>query len=131
LVIESTSVLVIKIVYGNSMASANADLMFKAFSDRIRLRLLHLLLHGEMCVCDLVDIIKVPQPTASRHLAYLRKSGLVQTRKKGLWTYYSLTPAKTAFHKNLLNCLKACFDEVSEIQKDEKYRARLKADKCC
>ena len=53
------------------------DFMFRAFSDRTRLRILHLLRGGELCVCDLVEVLGVPQPKASRHLAYLRKAGLV------------------------------------------------------
>ena len=115
-----------------SKTSSNADLMFRAFSDRIRLRILHLLLEGEMCVCDLVNILKVPQPTASRHLAYLRKAGLVSADKRGLWMYYSLTAAKTKFHKQLHDCLAACFDEVTEIQQDKRRQAKLKkSGGCC
>ena len=52
------------------------DLVFRAFSDRTRLRILHLLRGGELCVCDLVKVLDVPQPKASRHLAYLRRAGL-------------------------------------------------------
>jgi ArsR family transcriptional regulator len=115
-----------------SSKPSSTDLKFRAFSDRIRLRILHLLIEGEMCVCDLVDIIKVPQPTASRHLAYLRKAGLVAAEKRGLWMYYSLTPAKTAFHKKLIGCLTACFEEVSEIRQDKARQAKLKASgRCC
>ena len=51
------------------MPRAAVDWMFKAFSDPLRLRILHVLRGGELCVCDLVDVLKVPQPTASRHLA--------------------------------------------------------------
>ena len=79
--------------------------MFRAFSDRTRLRILHLLQGGEMCVGDIVDGLQVPQPRVSRHLAYLRKAGLVVARKEGLWTFYSLAPAQNDFHKNLLHCL--------------------------
>lgn len=106
--------------------SSTADLKFRAFSDQTRLRILHLLLKGEMCVCDIVDIINVPQPTASRHLAYLRKSGLVATEKKGLWTYYSLVVTKSGFHQKLLDCLASCFEEVPEIRQDSQRRAKLK-----
>ena len=112
--------------------SPRTDLQFRAFSDRIRLRILHLLLAGELCVCDLVDILKVPQPTASRHLAYLRRAGLVTAEKRGLWMYYSLVPAKTAFHKKLVGCLAACFEEVAEIRQDKARQAKLKASgRCC
>jgi ArsR family transcriptional regulator, arsenate/arsenite/antimonite-responsive transcriptional repressor len=115
-----------------STKSSTANLKFRAFSDRIRLRILHLLLEGEMCVCDLVDIIKVPQPTASRHLAYLRKAGLVMAEKRGLWMYYSLTLPKTKFHKQLIGCLAACFEEVPELRQDKARLARLKqSGRCC
>src|SRR5215203_1151658 len=95
--------------------SAPVDLMFRAFSDRTRLRILHLLRDGERCVCDLVEVLDVPQPKASRHLAYLRKAGLVVARKDGLWMHYSLAPAKGEFHESLLNCLACCFQSVPEL----------------
>ena len=63
------------------------DRLFRAFSDRTRLRILHLLQQGELCVCDLVSILRVPQPTASRHLAYLRRAGLVRVRQEQSWKY--------------------------------------------
>jgi ArsR family transcriptional regulator len=107
------------------------DLMFRAFSDRTRLRILHLLRGGELCVGDLVTILKVPQPTASRHLGYLRKSGLVLVRKSGLWSYYSLAPAASPFHKNLLGCLGGCFAEVPELQGDELRAKQVRGSKGC
>jgi ArsR family transcriptional regulator, arsenate/arsenite/antimonite-responsive transcriptional repressor len=110
---------------------SNADLKFRAVSDRTRLRILYLLLSGEMCVCDLVDIIKVPQPTASRHLAYLRKAGWVAAEKRGLWMYYSLIPAETRFHKKLIGCLAACFEEEPELRRDKARRSKLKQSGRC
>ncbi len=53
------------------------DLLFRAFADRTRLRILHMLANGELCVCDIVGVLEVPQPKTSRHLAYLRRAGLV------------------------------------------------------
>jgi len=103
-----------------------ADAKFRAFSDQTRLRILHLLQAGELCVGDLVEIIDVPQPTASRHLAYLRRAELVVTRKDGQWTYYGLAPARSPFQKKLLECLAKCFDEVPEIQKDATRAAKLR-----
>jgi ArsR family transcriptional regulator len=64
--------------------------LFRALADATRLRILGLLLTGEVCVCDIHESLKVPQPKASRHLAYLRRAGLVETRKEGLWVYYRL-----------------------------------------
>ena len=64
--------------------------LFKALADATRLRILGLLLTGEVCVCDIHESLKIPQPKASRHLAYLRRSGLVETRRDGLWIHYRL-----------------------------------------
>src|SRR4051794_6149906 len=64
--------------------------VFKALADRTRLRILGLLGAGEICVCDIHSSLGLPQPTVSRHLAYLRKSGLVEWRKEGLWVHYRL-----------------------------------------
>lgn len=113
------------------LAPTNVDLVFRAFSDRTRLRILHLLRGGEVCVGDLVKILKVPQPTASRHLAYLRRAGLVHIRKQGLWAYYSLAPAKAAFHQSLLDCLAECFREVPELERDARRYASLKSSGGC
>jgi len=65
--------------------------LFKALADTTRLRILRLLMAGELCVCNIHDALKIPQAKASRHLAYLRRVGLVTTRREGLWVYYSLS----------------------------------------
>jgi ArsR family transcriptional regulator len=114
----------------------SVDRMFRAFSDRTRLRILHLLLPGELCVCHIVDVLDLSQPKVSRHLAYLRRTGLVLARKEGLWNYYRLAPAQSAFHEKLLQCLGTCFREVPELTQDAQ---RLKksvaswsaASRCC
>jgi ArsR family transcriptional regulator len=105
--------------------------MFRAFSDRTRLRLLNLLSHGELCVCDLVEVLGVPQPKASRHLAYLRKAGLVIARKDGYWNYYQLAPAKDVFHSKLLDCLSCCLKDVPELALDSKALQRRMGKNCC
>ena len=98
--------------------SPSVDLMFRAFSDRTRLRLLNMLRAGEVCVCDLVRFLDVPQPKVSRHLAYLRRAGLVVARKEGLWMHYRLAEAQGDFHDSLLKCLGCCFHSVPELAKD-------------
>jgi ArsR family transcriptional regulator len=101
--------------------------VFRALSDRTRLRILNLLQGGELCVCHLVAVLDVPQPTASRHLAYLRKAGLVVARKEGLWMYYSLAPARSKFQAMLLECLGQCFQEESAFARDtEKLHLRVR-----
>lgn len=66
------------------------ETVFKALADGTRLRILGLLLTGEVCVCHIHESLKIPQPKASRHLAYLRRSGLVETRREGVWMHYRL-----------------------------------------
>jgi len=112
--------------------SSPVDVMFRAFADRTRLRLLHLLRAGETCVCDLVGVLGVPQPKVSRHLAYLRRAGLVEGRKEGLWMYYKLTPARNRFHEKLLECLATCYADVPELAEDAEKLARGGCSpKCC
>src|SRR6476620_9049577 len=66
------------------------ETLFKALADATRLRILGLLLTGEVCVCHIHESLKIPQPKASRRLAYLRKAGLVETRRDGLWINYRM-----------------------------------------
>ena len=68
-----------------------ADRVLKALADPTRLRIVGLLRSGEICVCHLYASLKISQPKASRHLAYLRRSGVVRAEKRGLWVYYTLT----------------------------------------
>jgi ArsR family transcriptional regulator len=115
-----------------ALAGSSIDKMFRAFSDRTRLRILSLLQAGECCVGDLVEILGIEQPSASRHLAYLRRSGLVVVRKAKQWSYYALAPAEMPFHKKLLECLACCFQEVPQIQADRARAREIKeAGGCC
>ena len=66
--------------------------VYAALADPTRLRILSLLGDTEICVCHIHASLDVPQPTASRHLAYLRKSGLVEARRDGIWMHYKLAP---------------------------------------
>lgn len=109
------------------MKAISANSMFRAFADPTRLRILNLLLRGELCVCDIVSTLAAPQPTVSRHLAYLRKAGLVEARKDGLWMHYKLANPENKLHAKLIECLRCCLQEVPELAKDAK---RLKPT-CC
>ena len=81
------------LAYIKSM-NIEATEVFKQFADITRLRCLLLLQsEGELCVCELIHAIAESQPKISRHLAHLRKSGLVVDRKEGLWVHYRLNPA--------------------------------------
>jgi ArsR family transcriptional regulator len=108
-------------------ATDKVDLIFRAFSDRTRLRILNLLsTRDEICVCDLMRVLDLPQAKVSRHLAYLRRAGLVAGRKELQWMHYRLKPAKGRFHSKVLECLNCCLSEVPELKSD---RERLGT--CC
>ena len=116
----------------NSTVVSQIDLMFRAFCDRTRLRILSLLQDGELCVGDIVESLQVPQPKVSRHLAHLRKASLLTVRKEGLWCYYSLASPKTKFHRKLLECAVTCFQDVPEIRSDNSRAKKLrKSGGCC
>jgi ArsR family transcriptional regulator len=106
--------------------------LFRALADATRLRILHLLKDGELCVCDLMSILRVPQAKTSRHLAYLRRAGLVKVREAGLWCYYSLAPAEGPLHQRLVACLDVCCDELPVVRADSKRaRGLRKGAACC
>ena len=108
-------------------ATDKVDLIFRAFSDRTRLRILNLLKsREEICVCDLMRVLDLPQAKVSRHLAYLRRAGLVAGRKQLQWMHYRLLPANGKFHTKVLECLACCLSEVPELKGD---RERL--GECC
>jgi ArsR family transcriptional regulator len=109
-------------------ASITPDQIFRALADPTRLRILNLLRGGELCVCYIVDALNMPQPKISRHLAYLRKAGLVLARREGLWIHYRLTLPSDAFHQKLLDCLDSYFSESPALLKESK---RVDRSRCC
>jgi len=106
-------------------------LMFRACSDPTRLRILALLRDGELCVCDLVEVLQLPQPTVSRHLSYLRRAGLVRAREERSWNFYALSAGESAVHRKLLECLRACHEVVPELVSDGKRASDLRAQGGC
>ena len=100
--------------------------IFRALSDRTRLRILNLLQGGELCVCHIVSVLDSPQPTVSRHLAYLRKAGLVVARKGRAVDALPLGTGGSKSHSMLLDCLAQCFREEDAFLKDnERLRGRV------
>lgn len=93
--------------------------LFKALSDDTRMRIMCLLLEGELCVCDLMAILGLPQSTVSRHLAYLKNSGLVNDRRQGVWMHYRLTENDSAFHRDLINLLANHLPAIKQVQDDQ------------
>ena len=104
--------------------------LFKAFSDETRLRILNLLAERDCCVCEFQQLLRVPQPKISRHLSYLRRAGLVETRKCGKWAIYSLTPARNRVHLTLVHCVKNCFADIEFLQRDRVRARKMKPVSC-
>jgi ArsR family transcriptional regulator len=92
--------------------------LFKALGDATRLRILGLLLTGEVCVCDIHETLKIPQPRASRHLAYLRRAGLVDTRREGLWVHYRLADPSDAVVAAVGDAVRHALTHVDVVQRD-------------
>jgi ArsR family transcriptional regulator len=91
---------------------ARLDALFRGLADPTRIRLLNMLAAGELCVCDLVDLTGLPQPTVSRHLAYLRRSGLVDVTRGWKFAHYRLAEppaAGHAVHAALLTTIREAF----------------------
>jgi ArsR family transcriptional regulator, arsenate/arsenite/antimonite-responsive transcriptional repressor len=101
--------------------------LFKALSDPIRMRLLNLIGEQEVCVCFFVEALDAPQPTISRHLAYLRRAGLVKARRDGKWMHYSVVMPKQKEVADVLNASLRAMKADAEFQRD---RARLNKA-CC
>jgi len=103
--------------------------LFQALGDATRLRILGLLLAGEVCVCDIHESLKIPQPKASRHLAYLRRAGLVTARREGLWMHYRLADTRDPLVETVRQAVTHALSHVERIRRDA---ARLeKKTGCC
>lgn len=100
------------------------ETLFKALADRTRLRILGLLSNGEICVCHIHESLGIPQPMASRHLAYLRRAGLVDTRRDGLWVHYRLADLADPVLEAVLSSVAHAVGHASVTAKDRRRLAR-------
>ena len=94
------------------------ETFFKALADATRLRILGLLLTGEVCVCHIHESLKIPQPKASRHLAHLRKSGLVAARRDGLWMHYRLAELPDPVLQTLGETVRHALTHLDAVHRD-------------
>ena len=111
------------------MGNKNYDieLLFKALADRTRLRLLNLMGADEVCVCFFVEVLRTNQPKISRHLAYLRKAGVVAARREGKWMHYRITTPPDPHAARVFGEVQSWLVQDQEMQQD---RARL-IKVCC
>jgi ArsR family transcriptional regulator len=112
---------------GKSGADAGAEKLFKALADRTRLRLLNLLGADEVCVCFFVEVLGQSQPKISRHLAYLRKVGVVAARREGKWMHYRVVEPADERAARVLAEVRAWLAEDQEMRRDRERLVKV----CC
>ena len=105
----------------------NKDLFFRALADRTRLRLLHLMGKDEVCVCFFVEILKTNQPKISRHLAYLRRAGIVGARRQGPWMHYRIVEPPDQDAARVLKDTLSWLANDREMQRDRERLVKV----CC
>jgi ArsR family transcriptional regulator, arsenate/arsenite/antimonite-responsive transcriptional repressor len=92
--------------------------LFQALGDPTRLRIIGLLLEGEVCVCDLHASLDISQPKVSRHLAALRRAGLVVARRNGLWIHYRLTELADPRLAAVVAAVAAALPQIATVRRD-------------
>jgi ArsR family transcriptional regulator len=107
-----------------SAAIDELENVFKALADKTRLRILALLGNNEVCVCHIHDSLGLPQPTVSRHLAYLRKSGLVAVRRDGVWMHYQVSGALSPLVRGIVSAAVDALRQVPATSQDRKQFLR-------
>lgn len=111
----------------NRPKTFNVELLFRALADRTRLRLLNLMGDDEVCVCFLVEALGMSQPKISRHLAYLRRAGIVTARREGKWMHYRLVMLTDSPAATLLAAVRVYLANDPRMQVDRSRLTRL----CC
>ena len=104
---------------------------FKALSDETRLRIMMLLTQGELCVCDLMFVLDEPQSKVSRHLAYLKHSGLTNSKRAGVWMHYRLKEPVEEVHKAQIDFLKEQLSRLPQFRIDREKLLELKKQGGC
>ncbi len=109
--------------------------IFKTLGDETRLRIISLLVNDEeLCVCDIMEALNIPQSKASRHLSYLRNAGLVDDRRHGVWIYYKINRERLEHASVVFSLLTVILGGLDQTVKDQrslkKYLATKKIDRC-
>ena len=103
------------------------EVLFRALADNTRLRLLNLIGNDEVCVCFFVEILKTNQPKISRHLAYLRRAGIVDSRREGQWMHYRIVEPADPDAARVLKDVMSWLANDSEMQRDRQRLVKI----CC
>lgn len=102
-------------------------IFFRALADRTRLRLLNLMGDDEVCVCFFVEVLRLNQPKISRHLAYLRRAGVVEARREGKWMHYRIVEPPGAHAARIFKEVREWLKEDAEMQRDRERLVKF----CC
>jgi ArsR family transcriptional regulator, arsenate/arsenite/antimonite-responsive transcriptional repressor len=105
----------------------NMELFFKALADKTRLRLLNLIGTDEVCVCYFVEVLRTHQPKISRHLAYLRKAGVVSARRDGKWMHYRIAEPSNEYAARVFKQVREWLANDREMQRDRERMVKV----CC
>jgi ArsR family transcriptional regulator len=108
----------------NRAAVDELESLFKALADKTRLRILALLGNNEVCVCHIHDSLGLPQPTVSRHLAYLRRSGLVAARRDGVWMHYQVSRSLSPVSRGVVAAAVNALQQLPETSQDRRQFER-------
>lgn len=108
-------------------SNAEIALVFRTLSDSTRLRLLNLLSRGEVCVCHLADTLELVQPKVSRHLAYLKRAGFVETRREGKWMHYRWSEQSHPLARLVLEALRNWMAKDPVMNRDRERLEKI----CC
>lgn len=100
---------------------------FRALADRTRMRMLNLLGDDEVCVCFLTEILNTNQPNISRHLAYLKKAGIVSSRRDGKWMHYRIINPPDPYATLVLSEVRSWLAQDKQMQRDRKRLVNV----CC
>lgn len=110
----------------------NLTQIFQSLEDETRLRILALLLEGrELCVCDIMAVLKLPQSTVSRHLSHLRNAGWVRDRRETVWAYYSIAPSPGPLQQSLLPILRHFLHDNETARTDRDRLHELASNSSC
>ncbi len=107
--------------------SSQMELLFMALADRTRLRLLNLMGADEVCVCFFVEVLGTNQPKISRHLAYLRRAGVVAARRDGKWIHYRIQSPSDPHAAHVFKGVMEWLAEDREMRQDRTRLERV----CC
>ena len=105
--------------------------LFRALSEETRLRIVMLLTYGELCVCDLMVVLDEPQSKVSRHLAYLKHSGITSSKRVDVWMHYWLNESENGICKAVIDFLKGHLSHLPQFRSDMEKLLELKKQGSC